>query len=136
MVYLPRPDMEYLYYVANASLTLRIVEYLHGFPQVPVAFVTVIHLNGWIVNVKMKSSLNPQQDGDFRAFLNELGITYEPPRRVYMALESLSAGQSPIDVMHSWHLSVVSHGSPAQEEIEVFRQQVIKGLGYCPSTLA
>ena len=129
--------MEYLYYVVNASLTLRIVKYLHGLTQIPVDFVTVIHLlDGWIVNVKMKSSFNPQQDGDFRAFLNELGIPYEPPRRVYLALESLSAGQSPIDVMHSWHLSIVSHGSPAQEKIEVFQQQVIRGLGYCPSTLA
>ena len=137
MVYLTSPDMEYLYYVANASLTLRIVEYLHGFPQISVSFVTVIHLlNGWIVNVKMKSSLNPQQDGDFRAFLNELGIPYEPSRRVYMALESLEAGESPIDVMHTWHLPVISHGSPARDKIEVFRQQVIKGLGYCPSTLA
>ena len=129
--------MEYIYYLANASLTLRIVEYLHGKPQMPVSFVTVIHqIDGWVVKVKMNSPLNPQQDGDLRAFLNELGIPYEPPRRVYMALESLLAGESPIDVMNTWHLSVISHGSPAREEIEVFRQQVIKGLGYCPSTLA
>lgn len=58
--------MEYLYYLANASLTLRLVKYLHGLPQIPVSYVTVINLlDGWVVNVKMKFPLNPQQDKDF-----------------------------------------------------------------------
>ena len=129
--------MEYLYYLANASLTLRIIEYLHGRPQMPVAFVTVIHqIDGWMVKVKMNSPLNSQQAGDFQAFLNELGISYEPPMRVNMALWSLEAGQSPIDVMRRYQVAVVSHGSPEREEIEAFRQQFVRGLGYCPETLA
>jgi hypothetical protein len=129
--------MEYLYYLANASLTLRLVEYLHGNPNMPVAFVTVIHqIDAWVVKVKMKSPLDTQQDGDFRAFLNELGIPYEPQRRVNMALWSLEAGRSPIDVMRCYQIAVVSHGSPQQEEIKAFRQQFIKGLGYCPKHLA
>ena len=129
--------MEYLYYLANASLTLRIIEYLHGRPQMPVAFVTVIHqIDGWVVKVKMNSPLNSQQSGDFQAFLNELGISYEPPMRVNMALWSLEAGQSPIDVMRRYQVAVVSHGSPEREEIEAFRQQFVRGLGYCPETLA
>ncbi len=65
--------MEYLYYLANASLTLRIVEYLHAMNQLPVGFMTVIHqIDGWVVKVKMSHALSPQQDGDLRAFLNEL----------------------------------------------------------------
>lgn len=129
--------MEYLYFFENASLTLRLVEYLHSKPQMPVAFVTVINLvDGWVVKVKMNSTLNPQQDGDFRAFLNELGIPYSPPVRVNMALSRLSAGQSPIDVMRCYQVVVVSHGSPDREEIKIFRQQFIKGLGYCPKTLS
>ena len=129
--------MEYLYYLANASLTLRIVEYLRGRPYMPVGFLSVIHLlDGWVVKVQMNSPLNPQQDGDFRAFLNELGIPYEPPMPVNIALLSLSAGQSPIDVMQRYQVVVVSHGSPAREEIEAFRQQFIRGLGYCPQSLA
>ncbi len=138
LICLPNTDMEYLYYLANASLTLRIVEYLHGKPQMPVTFVTVIHLvDGWVVKVKMNSPLNLQQSGDLRAHLNELGIPYEePPMRVYMALSSLEAGQSPIDVMRRYQVVVVSHGSPQREEIEAFRQQFIRGLGYCPETLA
>lgn len=128
--------MEYLYYLANASLTLRIVEHLHSTPHISVAFVTVIHqIDGWVVKVKI-NPLNSQQDGDFRAFLNELGIPYEPPMRVNMALWSLEAGQSPIDVMRRYQVAVVSHGSPQREEIEAFRQQFVRGLGYCPETLA
>jgi hypothetical protein len=129
--------MEYIYYLANASLTLRIVEHLHSTPQIPVAFVTVIHqIDGWIVKVKINSPINSQLDGDFRAFLNELGIPYEPPMRVNMALWSLEAGQSPIDVMRRYQVAIVSHGSPQREEIEAFRQQFVRGLGYCPETLA
>ncbi len=129
--------MEYLYYLANASLVLRIVEYLHSKPQMPIRFVTVIHqINGWVVKVKLNSPLNPQSDGDLRAFLNEIGIAYEPPMRVNMALWSLEAGQSPIDVMRRYQVAIVSHGSPQREEIEAFRQQFVQGLGYCPETLA
>ena len=134
---LPSRDMEYLYYLANASLTLRIVEYLHGRPQLPFGFVTVIHqIDGWVVKVKMTSPLNTQQDGDFRAFLNELGIPYEAPIRLRMALWSLEAGQSPVDVMRRYQVAIVSHGNPEREEIETFRQQFVRGLGYCPETLA
>jgi hypothetical protein len=129
--------MEYLYYLANASLTLRIVEYLHKVQHLSVRFITVIHqIDGWVVKVKMNSPLKPQDDGDFRAFLNELGIPYEPPMRVNMALWSLEAGQSPIDVMRRYQVAIVSHGSPEREEIEAFRQQFVRGLGYCPETLA
>ena len=129
--------MEYLYYLANASLVLRIVASLHSKPQMPIRFVSVIHqINGWVVKVKLSSLLTPQSDGDFRAFLNEIGIIYEPPIRVNMALWSLEAGQSPIDVMRRYQVAIVSHGSPQREEIEAFRQQFVQGLGYCPETLA
>ena len=127
--------MDYLYYLADASLTLRIVDHLCGKPQIAVSCLTVIHLiDGWVVKVKVNPS-NPQQEGDFRAVLNELGILYLPPMLINLALVSLEAGQSPIDVMHRYHVAVVCHGSPQRQEIEVFRQQVANGLGYCPQTL-
>ncbi|MBD2138530.1 hypothetical protein H6F32_13235 [Anabaena sp. FACHB-1237] len=128
---------EYLYYLANASLTLRVVQFLHSRPQTPVSFVTVIHqIDGWVVRIKFTEQLSPQQDGDFRAFLNELGISYQPPMRVQMALWSLEGGQFPVDVMRRYQVAIVSHGSPEKEEIEAFRQQFVRGLGYCPETLA
>ena len=137
MARLQKAAMEYLYYLANATLTLRIVEHLHHRPQMAVSFVSVIHqIDGWVVKIKMSSPLNSQQDGDFSAFLHELGIPYEHSMRVNMALWNLEAGQSPIDVMRRYQVAVVAHGSPEREEIEAFRHQFVQGLGYCPETLA
>lgn len=129
--------MEYLYFLANASLTQRIVEYLRRNRQLPFHSVTVLHqIDGWVIKIKMRNTLDPQQHGDFRAYLNELGIPYQPEVRVKMALWSLDAGQSPIEVMRRYQVAVVSHGRPDREEIEAFRKQFVNGLGYCPETLA
>ena len=129
--------MEYLYYLGNASLTLRIVQYLHSRPQLPVSFVSIIHqIDGWIVRIKFREPVSDQQNGDFRALLNELGISYQPAMRVQMALWSLESGQATVDVMRRYQVAIVSHGSPEREEIEAFRQQFVRGLGYCPETLA
>jgi hypothetical protein len=129
--------MDYLYYLANASLTLRIVEFLHVRNQLPLHFMTVIHrLDGWIIRVKFAQPLDDRQAGDFVAFLNELGISYEPNIRVKMALWGLENGQSPVEVMQQYQIAVVSHGHPDRVEIEAFREQFVQGLGYCPETLA
>jgi hypothetical protein len=129
--------MDYLYYLANASLTLRVVERLYSLSELPVQFMTVIHqIDGWIVRVKLSQRLHPQQDGDLQAFLNELGIPYEPDIRVRMALWGLETGQSPVEVMRRYQTAIVSHGRPDRAEIEEFRRQFVLGLGYCPETLA
>ncbi|MBD2731266.1 hypothetical protein H6G96_34375 [Nostoc sp. FACHB-892] len=129
--------MEYLCYLANTSLTLRLVEYLHGRPQLKVSFVTVINtIDGWVIRVRLKHQLSHKEDGNFRSILSELGSSYSPPKRVQLALWSLAGGQSPVDVMRRYQVAVVSHGQPQKEEIETFQQHFIKGLGYCPPTLA
>lgn len=129
--------MEYTFYLANASLTLRVVEYLHSTRWLSVRFMTVIHqIDGWVIKIKLNAPLADQEDGDFKAFLNELGIPYEPEIRVRMALWGLETGQSPVDVMRRYQVAVVSHGSPDRSEIEEFRKQFVQGLGYCPETLA
>ncbi|MEQ8752555.1 hypothetical protein [Coleofasciculus sp. G1-WW12-02] len=129
--------MDYLYFLANASLTLRVVEYLHSMIQLPVQYTTVIHqIDGWVIKVKMSSPLTPQQHGDFQAFMSELGIPFQPDMRLQMAFWSLDTGQSPIDVMRRYQVAVVSHGHPDKTDIEAFRQQFTMGLGYCPETLA
>ncbi len=118
--------MEYLYYFDNASLTLKIFEYLYSLPQMPKAIITVINQNdGWLVRVKMYSTLDAHQDGDFRAYLNEFGIPEEPSRRLKMVFLSLEAGQSPLDIMRRYQVVVVSHGSPQPQEIEAFRKLFI-----------
>ncbi len=128
--------MDYLYFLANTSLTLRIIEYVN-YHQLPVQFISVIHqIDGWIIRVKLTCFLNPQQHGDFRAFMQELGIPCEPDIRVQMTLWGLETGQSPINVMQRYQVAVVSHGLPDRLEIEEFRNQFVQGLGYCPETLA
>lgn len=121
--------MEYLYYFENASLTLRIFEYLYSKHQMPAAKVTVIHqIDGWLVRVKIYSTLNSQQDEDLRAFLNELGIPEKPSRRLNMVFLSLEAGHSPIDIMRRYQVVVVVHSSPVRQEIEAFRQLFVPGV--------
>ncbi|MDC0832868.1 hypothetical protein CKA32_002559 [Geitlerinema sp. FC II] len=128
--------MDYLYYLANASLTLRVVEHLKR-NNFPVQFVTVIHqIDGWAIRVKMESPLEARQDGDFQAYLKELGIPYPSNIRVQMAMWSLETGQTPVDVMRRYQVAIVCHGRPDIEEIEAFRHQFVRGLGYCPETLA
>jgi hypothetical protein len=128
--------MQYLYRLENASLTLRLVEFLKKKPYLPIKFVTVIHqIDGWIVKIRLKCPLSPLQDGNLRAFLNELGIVYSPTQLISMALMSLETGQSAVDVMRCYQVAVVSHGRPQYEDIEAFRQHFINGLGYCPQNL-
>ncbi|NEP15608.1 MAG: hypothetical protein F6J97_01750 [Leptolyngbya sp. SIO4C1] len=129
--------MDYVYYLANASLTLRVVERLLGLTQLSLEHITVIHqIGGWIVKVKLHESVTATVADNFRAFLNEVGIPYEPGVRVRMALWGLELGQSTADVMRRYQVSVVSHGRPDRKEIEKFREQFVNGLGYCPETLA
>ena len=129
--------MDELYYLANASLTLRVIKYLQTMNHLPVSMMTVIHqIKGWIIKVKFDCPLSPAQQGDFQAFMSELGIHYEPDIRLQMVFWSLDTGQSPVEVMRRYQVAVVSHGKPDVHEIEAFRQQFTQGLGYCPETLA
>ena len=74
--------------------------------------VTMIHqMDGWLLRVKMYSNLNEEQDGDFRAYLSELGIPEEPSRRIKMVFSSLEAGKSPLNIMRLYQVIVVFHGS-------------------------
>ncbi|MGF1512863.1 MAG: hypothetical protein ACFB5Z_04090 [Elainellaceae cyanobacterium] len=128
--------MDYTYRLANASLTLRVVESLNR-AQKSVRFMTVIHqIDGWVIKVKLARPLSPQDDGDFRAFLNEVGIPFVPDVRLKMTFWGLETGQSPVDVMRRYQVAIVSHGSPDAAEIEAFRAEFVRGLGYCPETLA
>lgn len=129
--------MYYLYFLANASLTLRVTEHLRKSPYLKAEFITVIHqIDGWVVRIKLNDAITPEDHGNFVAYLNELGIPYNPDVRVQMAFWSLEAGQTPINVMRRYQVAVVSHGLPDISDIEAFRHQFTKGLGYCPETLA
>lgn len=129
--------MDDLYYLANASLTMRVIKYLQTMAHLPESIMTVIHqIKGWVIKVKFTQPLSPQQQGDFQAFMSELGIAYEPDIRLQMVIWSLETGQSPVEVMRRYQVAVISHGKPDVSEIEAFRYQFTQGLGYCPETLA
>ncbi|WP_036484799.1 hypothetical protein [Myxosarcina sp. GI1] len=129
--------MDYLYFLTNASATLRAIDYLRSMKHAAKASITVIHqIDGWIVKVRFPQPLTPLHHGNFRAFMNELGIAYQPEMRLKMVFWSLETGQSPVEVMRRYQVAIVAHGEPDIKEIEAFRQQFTRGLGYCPETLA
>lgn len=129
--------MDFIYHLANASLTLRVVEHLLRTPSLPLSWITVVHqIDGWVIKVRLHDSVEESVAEDFRAYLVELGIPHEPNIRLRMALWALETGQSPVDVMRRYQVAVVSHGKPDRKEIEAFRSQFVMGLGYCPETLA
>jgi hypothetical protein len=129
--------MQYLYYLTNASLTMRVVQYFSKNDS-SVEFITVINqFHGWIINVKIKSFVSIQKNKDIRAFLSEMGIIYSQSDDILSkVLSSLEAGESVINVMRTYKTMVVSHGRPQPDEIKMFRQRLISKLGYCPQNLA
>ena len=129
--------MDYLYFLANASLSLRTIKYLRSMKHTVNASLTVIHqIDGWIVKIRFLKPLTPKLHGDFQAFMSELGIVYEPEMRLKMVFWSLETGQSSVEVMRRYQVAVVAHGTPNIKDIEAFRDQFTQGLGYCPETLA
>jgi hypothetical protein len=129
--------MDYLYFLGNASLTLRIIDHLKRMRYSSRCLMTIIHqINGWIIKIRFEQPLTPMESGNLSAYLRELGIPYQPEVRLQMVFWGLETGQTPIDVMRRYQVSVVSHGTPEMSEIEAFRQQFTLGLGYCPETLA
>lgn len=128
--------MDYLYYLGNASLILRVIQHLKSNRAKPIEFISVIHqLDGWVVRVMCSSQWTLSQLGDLQAFLSELGVPYKPNNRLQNVLKDLEIGFSPIEVMQRYQVAVIVHGQPDLSEVEAFRQQFIQGLGYCPETL-
>lgn len=128
---------EYLYSFANASLTLRVIEYLGSQNKIPIDSVVVVNLiDRWLIKIKLKHQINCELAGDFQAFLNEMGIIHQPSPRLMMALFQLELGESPTDVMNRYQIVIVAYGKPEQEEIEIFRTQLVSKLGYCPQSMA
>ncbi len=128
--------MQYFYCFANASLTLRMIHYLFNQPGIHTTCVTVIYLvDCWVMRIQLEAPLEPKTCLDFKAFLSENGLPYQPSLHESRALAHLDAGRSLTEVMNRYHLVIVSHGIPQPEELEVFRRRFIDGLGYCPQNL-
>ncbi len=105
--------MDYIYFFANANLTLRVIDYLDSATHLSTSCTTVIHrLDGWVIRIKFDSHLTPQLEKNFLAFMKELGEKLEPSSDLEVVFWSLDIGQSTIEVMRHHQVAIVSHGSP------------------------
>ncbi|BAQ62764.1 hypothetical protein GM3708_3170 [Geminocystis sp. NIES-3708] len=129
--------MEYVYFLGNASLILRVINYFETMTFLKSASLTVIHqINGWVIRIKIPLVLSFQEDCNIKAFLTELGTPYNPGVRLEIVFWSLDMGDSPVRVMRNYRVAIVSHGKPDLDRIEIFRQEFTRGLGYQPETFA
>ena len=128
---------EYLYSFANASLTLRVVEHLHNNYQSQLDSIAVINLiDRWLVQVNLQDFVDIELAKNLQAFLKEMGVSYQPSIIIAKALAGLKAGESPTKIMNRDRIVIVAHGKPEKKEIEIFREQVVARLGYCPRNMA
>ncbi len=92
--------MSYLYRLANASLTQRVITYLSKMGPC-VKCVTLLFLNDcWLVRLQFTSATPAWQQQNCLAFLQENGFPYLAPAPLTLALKALDEGQSVTDVMH------------------------------------
>jgi hypothetical protein len=131
---------EQVYFLSKASFVCRILEHLK-FMQAThawsVEFVTIINqFDGWVIRVRLDASWPPTSRLYLQDFIREMGELYNPTPAIQAVFDALEGGESILEVMNRYHITVVDHGLPKTDEIEVFREYLIDGLGYCPETLA
>lgn len=132
-----KTNQEYIYSFDNTSFTLRVIEHLRNKYQMYLDSVVVINLiDRWLVQVCLKNSIPSQSTKNLLAFLNEMGFSSQPSSKIINALASLEQGESPTKVMNRYQVAIVVHGQPETEEIEIFRDQIVDRLGYCPQNMA
>lgn len=132
-----KTQTKYLYSFTNASLTLRVIEQLRDYYQSVLISVAVIStIDSWVVKINLKDSIDLERTKNLQAFLNELGIPFQASPSVTMALSQLEMGESAVKIMNHYKVVIVAYGKPEKEEIEIFREQIVDRLGYCPQTMA
>lgn len=132
-----REDREYIYSFSNASSTLRIIKHLRNKYPTYLAQIVVINLiDRWLVKISLNNSISSQLAENILAFLDEMGMLTKPSAKIIDVLSSLEQGESPTVVMNRYQVVVVAHGQPEIEEIEIFRDQIVDRLGYCPQNMA
>lgn len=128
---------EYIYSFPNASSTLRIIKYLRNQYQPYLDSVAVINLiDRWLVKICLRNFIPFESAKNLQAVLQEMGVFAQPSSKVISALARLEAGESPTTVMNRYQVVIVAHGKPETEEIEIFRDQIVDRLGYCPQNMA
>lgn len=130
-------NREYIYSFHNTSCTLRAIALLQNKYQVYIDSVAVINLiDRWLVKLNLKSFIPYRLEKNLRAFLSEMGFVAQPSSKIREALRELDRGEQPTDVMNRYRVVIVVYGKPEIEEIKIFRDRVVDGLGYCPQNMA
>ena len=128
---------EFFYSFPNASSTLRVIRHLRNNYQPNLKSVTVINLvDCWMVKASLKDSIPYHSAKNLQAFFAEMGTASQPSANVANAIKRLEAGDSPTKVMNRYQVAIIAYGKPEIEEIEIFRDRVVEGLGYCPQNMA
>lgn len=131
-----KTNKEYIYSFSNASFTLSVIQHLRNKYQPYLESVVVINLiDRWLVKTCLKNSIPDQLVKNLQAFLTEMGVSSQPSSTIINALASLEQGESPTVVMNRYQVVIVAHGQPETEEIEIFRDQIVDRLGYCPQNM-
>ena len=129
-------NREHIYSFPNTSCTIRAIAYLSDRYQAYLNSVTVINsIDRWLVKLSVKNSTPYQLIRNLQAFLDEMGSVSIPSVKIRRAIVSLDSGESPTVVMNRYRVVIVAHGQPETEEIEIFRDRVVDGLGYCPQNM-
>ncbi|MEL6581167.1 MAG: hypothetical protein AAFO76_07540 [Cyanobacteria bacterium J06607_15] len=130
-------NQEYIYSLPNTSCTLRTVAHLRHKHHSHLNSVAAINLiDRWLIRLRLNKNTPCQQIKNLAAFLAEMGSIYQPSTRILQAINSLDRGESPTKVMNRYRVVIVAYGEPETREIEIFRDRVIEGLGYCPQNMA
>lgn len=130
-------NREYIYSFPNTSCTLRTIAHLRSKYQTYLDSVTVINsIDRWLVSLNIKSSMPDLLAGNLQAFLGEMGSVSLVSGKIRSVLDSLEHGESPTEIMIRERIVIVAYGKPETEEIEIFRDRVVNGLGYCPRNMA
>lgn len=129
-------NREYIYSFPNTSCTIRAIAYLRNMDRAYLGSVTVINsLDYWLVKFSIVHSTPYRLTKNLQAFLDEMGFVSIPSAKIQQAIVSLDGGESPTVVMNRYRVVIVTHGKPETEEIEIFRDRVVDGLGYCPQNM-
>ncbi|MEL6139619.1 MAG: hypothetical protein AAFR42_19705 [Cyanobacteria bacterium J06628_6] len=129
--------MQYLYCFANVSLVLRVIHRLAQYSSPRTNGLTVLYMGDrWVLRILLNNDWPYDNRQDLLAFLDENGVRHQPQPNLSAALVALDKGQSVTQVMNQYHVVIVSHGKPEIQELHVFRERFVEGLGYCPQSLA
>ena len=90
----------------------------------------------WLIQVWLKEYTPIDSAKNIKAFFSEMGVPSQPATKIVNALTCLQLGESPTAVMNRYQVVIVAHGKPVTEEIEIFRDQIVDRLGYCPHNMA